>query len=958
MSGPSVPPPVEPGDVERPQSATISFGPFRLNPAARAFEKNGAPLALGNRALDILMVLLERPGEVVTHRELISRVWRGLVVDPGNLRVHMTGLRKVLGDRDGRERYIANVTGQGYCFVAPVRREDSASPPTRVPERSSGTTPPRVALPAALVRMVGRDEVVRTIAADLLTERFVTVIGPGGMGKTTVAISVAHGMLEEFAGAVRFVDIGAITDPKLIATTVASTLGLTIQTEDVLPALMLCLRTLRILLVLDNCEHVIDAAATLAERIFQEAPEVHILATSREAMRVEGEHAYWLPPLASPSPDSGVSAVDALKFPAVKLFLERAAASGCRLELSDADAPIVAGICERLDGIPLAIEFAAARVAAHGIAGTADLLKSRIGLHWSGRRTALPRHQTLHALLDWSYAFLTEPEQLVLRRLSIFVGFFTLEAAQATACGDGLDAALVVDAIGTLVAKSLVSVVVANNTTRYRLLETTRVYAMEKLEEGGEKQAVALRHARYFASLLGRTETRITHAAGVDGEHLGNMRAALGWAFGDGDPIIAIDLTVASVPIFLELSLLGECHKWSSAALLLLDDTLRGSRQEMVLQEAVAVSSVWTRGNGDDVRAAIMRALEVAHSRSDTATRLRLLAGLHIFLLRTADIRSSLAVAEELAHAARTAMDALYGVIADWLLGCSHHFVGNQSVARDHLERGLARSEHLDAQLFGLDYRLRALIVFHRVLWLSGFPNRALEVAREAIREAEASGKPVNICFSCLYTAPFFLWCGDLQAAHEVLEKLMSHPNWPALPALHATAFALQGELLTCEGESERGLALLRSALPLMRAGRQTIQLARASCAFAEGLAAAGQLNEALAVIGSAITETEAGTEMCQLPELLRVQADILVSMPSTDETLAEAVIMRALAEARRQCALSWELRASMTFARLRVKQGRGQEGRELVSSVHARFTEGFETRDLEAARQLLQSLG
>ena len=962
---------IEPDGARSPQSATLSFGPFRLYPTARAFEKNGVPLALGNRALDILMVLVERPGEVVSHRELIARVWRGLVVDPSNLRVHMTGLRKALGDRDGRDRYIASVTGQGYCFVAPVRREVDSEPPTRVPEYPCGTARQRLLLPAVLARMIGREEAVRTIAADLIADRFVTIIGPGGMGKTTVAVSVANAMREEFAGAVCFIDVGAISDPKLVATTIASTLGLTIQTEDVVPALMLCVRTLRILLVLDNCEHVIDAAATLAERIFQDAPGVHILATSREAMRVEGEHAYWLPPLEGPSPDGSVNATDALKFPAVKLFLERAAASGSRLELNDTDTPLVAGICNRLDGIPLAIEFAAARVAAHGIAGTADLLKSCLGLHWPGRRTALPRHQTLHALLEWSYAFLTERERLALRRLSIFVGLFTLEAAQAIASDGGPDETHIVDVVDSLVAKSLVSAVAANGTTRLRLLETTRVYALEKLEESGEKEAIALRHAKYFASLLNRTDTHVPHRARSLVEHLGNVRAALEWAFSDGaarsgprapdskstlacDPILAIDLTVGSVPIFLELSLLSECHKWSAAALLQLGDTMRGSRQEMVLQEAVAVASTWTRGNGDDVRAAIMRALEIAHSRCDGSTRLRLLAGLHMFLLRAADIQGSLNVAREFEGAARTEMDASYSVIADWLLGCSHHFMGNQPAARQHLQRGLAASGNLHAQLFGLDYRLRALVVYQRVLWLSGFPDRALAVARDGIREAETSSKPLNICFSCLYTAPLFLWCGEWRAARDVLEKLMTHPNWHALPSLHATAFALQGELLIRQGEGERGLALLQSALPMMKADRQTIQLARASCALSEGLAAAGQTNEALAVIGNAITEIEAGTETSQFPELLRVQADILVSMPSTDETLAESVVMRALAEARRQGALAWELRAAMTLARLRAKQGRDPEGQELVSSVRARFTEGFETLDLKSAGQLL----
>jgi predicted ATPase/DNA-binding winged helix-turn-helix (wHTH) protein len=973
-SGPNEALPVEPNDPSTSQSVSILFGPFRLFPAARAFEKEGVPLALGNRALDILMVLVERPGEVVSQRELLARVWRGLVVDPSNLRVHITSLRRALGDRDDKERYIANVTGQGYCFVAPVRREAATDRPTRVPEYPGGTARQRLVLPPVLARMVGRDDAVRAIAAATIADRFVTIVGPGGMGKTTVAISVAHAMLEEFAGAVCFVDIGDITDPKLVATTIASTLGLTIQTDDVLPALMLCLRRLRILLVLDNCEHVIDASAALAERLLRETPGVHILATSREAMRIEGERVYALPALESPSPQGNLDAAEAAKFPAVRLFLERVAASGCRFELCDADASIVARICERLDGIPLAIEFAAARVSAHGIAGTAELLNTRLGLQLPGRRTALPRHQTLRALLDWSFAFLSEPERLVLQRLSIVVGLFTLEAAQAIACEGGLGETQAVGALDSLVAKSLVSAVAANGAARYRLLGTTRVYALEKLEGSGEKQAIALRHANYFARLLGRIDTRL-HGARSLAEHLGNVRAALEWVFNDGDlgkgppaagstrpaardPVLAVNLTVGSVPIFLELSLLSECHQWTSLALLLLDETMRGGRQEMVLQEAVAVSATWTRGNGDEVRAAIMRALTIAQSRGDTSTRLRLLAGLHMFLLRAADIRGSLAVAEELEKAARTATDAPYGVIADWLLGCSHHFMGNQPAAREYLERGLTGWGYLSVQLFGLDYRLRALIVLQRVLWLSGFPTRALEVAREAISEAEASGRPVNMCFSCLYTVPVFLWCGDLEAARDALERLMTHPNWHALPALHATAFALQGELVMRQGECERGVALLRSALPLMRADRQTIQLARASCALAEGLAVVGQLHEALAVIASSIAEGEAGSETSQFPELLRVQADILVSMPSTDEVLAEAVITRALAEARRQSALAWELRTAMTLARLRVKQGRGHDGRELVSSVYARFTEGFETRDLKAAGQLLEALG
>jgi predicted ATPase/DNA-binding winged helix-turn-helix (wHTH) protein len=957
---------------DRTLTDIISFGPYRLLPAARTLEKDSIPIALGDRALDILLVLTERAGQVVSHRELLARVWRDLVVDPSNLRVHINGLRRVLGqghddgndngDSDGKERYIANVVGQGYSFVAPVRRESASFRPPQLSEY--GAARQRLVLPPALTRMVGRDATVRTIAVDLIAERFVTIIGPGGIGKTTVAVSVAHRMLEEFDGAVCFVDLSTVTDSRLVAPTIASRLGLAVQTEDVLPALMLCLGSLRILLVLDNCEHVIETSATLAERIFQEAPGVHILATSREALRVEGEHAYWLASLESPPSDGSVNAAEAMNFPAVKLFMERAAAGGSHLELTDADVSVIAGICGRLDGIPLAIEFAAARVGLHGLAGTSELLKTRFGLQLPGRRTAVPRHQTLHALLDWSYGLLSEAEQLGLRRLSIFVGPFTLEAAQVIAYGSALDEGQVVGALEGLVAKSLVSAAMASGMTRYRLLETTRVYALEKLQESSEKQLIAQRHAMYFASLLNVISTKIGDRDSSDpsemAEHLGNMRASLEWAFDSSAEsadarLLAPGLAASSVPIFLELSLLAECHKWSVSALAWLDDRTRGSRQEMVLQEALAISATWGLANHESARAALTRAIGIAQRLGDTPSRLRLLVGLHILLILGREVGDSLVVAQEFAAEAGFAADPAYCAVADCVLGGSHHFMGHQEAARRHFERGLALRGSFDLRLFGLDTRLRATVTLGRVMWMSGFPDRAIAIAREALSMAEGS-KPLSVCFSYLYTAPLFLWCGDNGAARQVLEKLMAHPNWHALPSLHATGFALLGALRIREGEVERGIELLRSAVAGLRAGRQSLLLAGAVLTLAEGLAGAGRFDEALAVLQEALADTHEGAEMSHLPELLRVQGEILFTRAQPDEAGAEVTLERALSVARQQGALSWELRGSVTLARLRAKQGRGHEGRELVASVYARFTEGFGTPDLLDAKQLLET--
>ena len=946
-------------------SGIALFGPFRLSPARREIERDGVPLALGDRALDILIVLIERAGEIVSHRDLISRVWRDLVVSPGNLRVHMTALRKALGDGQSGARYIENVIGQGYCFVAPVTRSRTAeaAEPSSSQLPSSKLTQSR-ALPPALARMVGRDDTVRTIAADLRTDRFVTIVGPGGMGKTTVAVAVAHAMLDEFAGKVSFVDIGAITDPGQLAATVASTLGLTIQSAAALAILMAFLGKTRMLLVLDNCEHVVDAAGPLAEMIFSQAPEVHILATSREALRVEGEHVLWLRPLESPPQAASVSAATALTYPAVKLFVERATASDNRFALTDANAPIAADICGRLDGIALALEFVAGRIGTYGLAGTADLLNKHLGLHWQGRRTALPRHQTLHALLDWSYSLLPESEQRVLRRLSIFVGTFTLEAAQAVASGAEMDDINVINALDHLLAKSLMSASKTHEgATCYRLLETTRIYAISRLEASGETGVTAERHARYFVRLLSLSaDTPTRH------EHLGNLRAALEWCFGDRAETpgprnteprrneLGTDLAAVCAPILLDLALWNECLKWSKAALARLEDSTRGDKRELVLQETFAISSMFT--GAKDVRMAIVRAIEIARRLGETATHLRLLGSLHFYSHRITDYKRSFAVGEEIDVVARTTNDVTSWAISDWLRGSSQYCLGNQAAALQLFENGFSHGGDRYAQHLGIYYRSRGLNGLARVQWLCGYPDRALQTARQSIAEA-ADTPSVNQSYALLIICHVFLWRGDLSTAREVIEKVMAQPHWQGrLVWFHTEALALKGEVLLRNGNITEGIELLRNALSDMRTKNQVnLMLTVTACCLAEGLAAAGRLEEALAVISETIASPPGSAETWEAPELLRVKASILLSMPQPNEAQAESDLLHSLALARRQYAKGWELRTTMTLARLRLAQGRNAEGRELLRRIHDQFSEGFETQDLRAAKQLLREL-
>src|SRR5580700_5983899 len=565
----------EPKDV-------LSFGPFSLFAAARLLKKSYEPMPLGGRALDILIALAERPGEVVTRKDLISTVWPDVTVEEANLRFQMAALRKALGDgRDGA-RYISNIAGRGYCFVAPVTRSSAKKP---VPVTGITVTERAKKLPPRLERMVGRDDTVRSLAEQLQMWRFVSIVGPGGVGKTTVAISVAHALVGGFQGAVFFIDLAALTDPQLVPTAIASVLGFMVQTQDPVVGLLAFIGDRKILLVLDNCEHVIGVAAALAERVVSETPQAHVLATSREALRVEGEHVHLLYSLDCPPEDAGLTAMEALRYPAAQLFMERAATSGYGAELSDIDAPIVARSCRRLDGIALAIELAASRVGSLGIFGTAELLDNRFGLLWQGRRTALPRHETLNAMLDWSYSLLSEREKLVLCGLSVFVGDFTLQAAGSVASETGVDEADVMDGVASLVAKSLVSTAVINEFTYYRLLDTTRAYAAAKLAERGRADRIARRHAIFYAKFLEHDEIIQSlfdeHDLSGYAPHIGNVRAALGWALSDrGDAAVGIELATWSAPLFFGLSLLEECKGWCKRALAALDDTSRNTRHE------------------------------------------------------------------------------------------------------------------------------------------------------------------------------------------------------------------------------------------------------------------------------------------------------------------------------------------------------------------------------------------
>ena len=325
-----------------------------------------------------------------------------------------------------------------------------------------------------------------------------TLLGPGGIGKTTIASAVGQprGRRGVWRWKVYFVDLEDLTDPRHVAGAVATSLGVALKSKDPDLELVDLVRSRKLLVVLDSCEHVIEAVASLAEQLYRQTKAIHVLTTSRESLKVEGEHCYRVLPLDYPPDGSEPTAKAVLRFPAAQLFVQRVAARAGGFALSDEQAPFVAEMCRKLDGIPLAIELAAGQVAALGIKSTAALLVSRLELLKLRRRTVVSRHRTLKATLDWSYDLLSDMERIIFRRIAIFAGHFTLEAAQRIAAEPDSGSSEIADAIAGLFEKSLLATRLCRGQPEYRLLNTTRAYALAKLEAHGEVELISIRYAR------------------------------------------------------------------------------------------------------------------------------------------------------------------------------------------------------------------------------------------------------------------------------------------------------------------------------------------------------------------------------------------------------------------------------------------------------------------------------
>jgi predicted ATPase/DNA-binding winged helix-turn-helix (wHTH) protein len=961
---------VREGEVsEASANLVYAYEQWEIDLGRRELRSRGIPLPLGGRAFEIVTVLVQSASELVTKDHMMERVWPGAVVGEGTLHVHISAVRKALGqDR----AMLKTVSGRGYRLLGnwtSQQREGTAarvdSPLTRTPG-----APPANNFPPLITRLIGRTAAAQFVRDLVSAYRVVTLTGPGGIGKTSLAIKAVRYLLPDFEDGGWIVELASLSDPGLVPSTVASTLGLKLAGEISAVSVARAVGRRHLLLVLDNCEHVIDAAANLAETFTRLCPRATIVATSREVLRIDGESVYRVPPLDVPA--VGQAAPDyIMQYSAVELFVARTKALNAGFSPQAEDLASIATICRRLDGIPLAIEFAAARAVVLSVQGVAAGLRDRFALLTAGRRTALPRHRTLRATLDWSHELLPETERRLLRRLGVFPAGFTIDAAAAVMTDTGFDASAVLDGIANLVAKSWVALDKSGAGARWNLLETIRAYALEKLVESGESDDAQRRHAAFFRDLFTpqargvrsslSDENLARHVREID-----NVRAALDWSFSPaGGQAIGIDLTAAYAPVWRHLSQMSECSERCERALLSLEPHVTANMPlRMELQINLASAVFITMGPPEQAKTLLTEALETADALDDLNAQAGALSMLISIYFSCGEYARAQIAAERIEQIAHRIGDPIHLRFAYQQMAVTLLLRGRSREAQQYLERVLrvpaASGDPRDAIYYNSNDHAADRASLAGALWMQGFAERAVNEARLSLEELQGADHPLLLCRTLYGISRTSTMTGDFATADREIARLIEVAKGSNAQLWETAAHFLKGKLLVERGEFAQGLLVLRDAFETCDRTGWHISYEEYKGALALGLAGTGRFDEALIALDDAmVTDRKcADGRGWYASELLRIKGEVLLQRAADPSALlAEDCFNQAAQMAREQGALFWELRAALSVARLRVSQGRHHEARAPLASVYDRFTEGFATADLQAARTLLESL-
>jgi non-specific serine/threonine protein kinase len=620
-------------------------------------------------------------------------------------------------------------------------------------------TTPKTNLSPAAERIVGREREMDEIASALLADRLVTVTGAGGVGKTRTAIAVAAAVSDRFRDGIWLAELAPVAEGHRVVVSIAQAIGAEQLPENrPLESLVSRLKRRRLLIVLDNCEHLVAPAAVVVDALLRGCPDVRILATSREALKVAGERIYRLPPLDVPTPEAlrGLGAVEAGSYAAIALFVERAGQANRYFQLADGNAQVVAAICRRLDGIPLAIELAAARTSAFPLATLLGLLDRRFSILTSGQRTAFARQQTMRALFDWSYDLLLPAEQRLFDRLSVFAGAWTLESAEAVCAGDAIERGALFELLASLVDKSLVTANVEGAEPRYFLSESAREYARENLAQRGEREIVAGRHALGYLALAEQLESAwettperawLARAR----PELDNWRAALTWALALRADVVAGQRLAGALRLLFGRVAPAEGRRWVRLSLELVDErTPLPVRAKLDFAEAGLASAL---AQHREAFAAAERALASYRALGDAvkAGLAQVVAGASLTYLGDsaagdALLHETLVLARELGN-----RRLLASVLSRVAYGAALR--GDVAEARAHYAETIEVWKALDAE----GQAAITATNFAEFEFQHGDARAALRLARDALGAHRALGQSHNVVEDLLSMAAFLI---------------------------------------------------------------------------------------------------------------------------------------------------------------------------------------------------------
>jgi len=941
----------------RRRELTYCFGPFRLVPRRQLLLLEGRPVKLGGRAFELLQVLVQRCGDLVSKNELMAAAWPGTFLHDSNLKVNMWSLRRSLGDTQIEPLYIATVARRGYKFIADVQIGIG-----EVEDDLALADPPSLSNPPLLRGIVGREADIAEIADLLADNRHVTLAGTGGIGKTTVAVAVAQAFAPRCRDGVCFVDLATISDPTLFGAALLTALGIRGNTDNGLAAALDYLRPRQMLLILDNCEHVLPAATIFAGKFMTDTSPSRLLATSREPLGTAAEHIVRLGSLASPKPGLALTVDQAVRFPAVQLFVRRAA-EWSDYQFAGDDCEDVASICHALDGLPLAIELAAAQIGKFTPRELVALLDRKLGFRAPDAEAAPPRHETLMATIDWSFRLLPQNEARLFCLLSVFSEAFDAGDAVFVAEAAGITPVDVVTGLGSLVAKSLLSAQARGASLRYRLLDSTRRYAAERrLADPACGQALR-RHAECVLALFEQSEEEWNWREPADWtqRYLGriaDLRAALSWAFGEaGDAHLGIKLTVAAITLWSETSILSEAQARLNGALALAKTVACDDLSKAKLACALGWSLFYARNMSNENEVAWLDAIAFARRAGNIEYQQRALVGFAFYLLQIGQLPRAITYLEEATALADRERDLTATSEADRALAWARAFAGQLSKSRPVLDRlaanyslaeGRSRKDANEVYRF---ITVRFNLPF--VAWMQGQSDYAARLAQDAVDAADRSGHWVSQSNALgLAALPVAFETGNLDALESYTMRLRRNLERERISRWVPVERYFSACLRDLRGDP-RAVEHIRTAIEELIDSRFLMRIGSYLAVLARAYLRQGRIAEAREAITRAIGHQERQGERWCRSELQRVDAAVLLH--SGEPLRAEKRLQQALAEARAIGAATFELRIATDLAAHWIGTDRRIKAVRLLAPIYEGFAEGFETPDLVAASRLLE---